>query len=43
MDSIKIGDLVLVLPVHACMTADLMKQVTLLTGEAVPMLNLNTL
>lgn len=43
MDKINIGDLVLVLPVHACMTADLMKQYVLLTGEAVPMLNLNTL
>lgn len=42
-ERVQIGDLLCILPVHSCMTADLMKEVVTLQGEAIPMLHLETL
>ncbi len=42
-DRIQIGDLVCILPVHSCMTADLMKTVVTLNGEEIPMLHLEAI
>ena len=42
-DRIQIGGLVCILPVHSCMTADLLKTVVTLDGETIPMLHLETL
>jgi len=42
-DRIQIGELVCILPVHSCMTADLMKSVVTFDGEEIPMLHLEAL
>ncbi len=42
-DRIQIGSLVCILPVHSCMTADLMKTVVTLEGEEIPMLHLEAM
>ncbi|MCA0455951.1 MAG: alanine racemase [Chloroflexi bacterium] len=42
-DRIAIGSLVCILPVHSCMTADLMKTVVTLNGEELSMLHLEAL
>lgn len=42
-DRIEIGSLVCILPVHSCMTADLMKTVVTLNGEELSMLHLEAL
>jgi D-serine deaminase-like pyridoxal phosphate-dependent protein len=38
MSQVKIGDLLLVLPVHSCMTVNLLKQYHTLEGQIIPML-----
>ena len=42
-DHIQIGELVCILPVHSCMTADLMKTVVTFSGEEIEMLHLEAL
>lgn len=42
-DRIQIGDLVCILPVHSCMTADLMKTMVTLDGEEISMLHLEAI
>ncbi len=42
-DRIQIGDVVCILPVHSCLTADLMKTVVTLNGDEIPMLHLETI
>lgn len=42
-ERVQIGDLLCILPVHSCMTADLMKEVVTLQGDTLPMLHLETL
>ncbi len=42
-ERVQIGDLVCILPVHSCMTADLMKTVVTLSGEEIPMLHLEAI
>jgi D-serine deaminase-like pyridoxal phosphate-dependent protein len=38
MDQTQIGDLLVVLPVHSCLTANLMGQYISLSGEVIPMM-----
>jgi len=40
-DQVRIGDLLIVLPVHSCLTADLLKSGTSLSGATIDMLVLN--
>lgn len=40
-DRVAIGDLLIVIPVHSCMTADLLKQAVTLSGDVVDMLVLS--
>jgi len=42
-DQVKIGDLLCILPVHSCMTADLMKSVVTFNGDEISMLHLEAL
>ena len=42
-ERVQIGDLLCILPVHSCLTADLMKEVITLSGETIPMLHLEQL
>jgi D-serine deaminase-like pyridoxal phosphate-dependent protein len=37
-NSVNVGDLVLILPVHSCMTADLLKQYVTLNGDVIEMM-----
>jgi D-serine deaminase-like pyridoxal phosphate-dependent protein len=39
--SLKVGDVLAILPVHSCLTADLLKQCLTLGGETLPMLHLD--
>ncbi|MFN8417961.1 MAG: hypothetical protein U0528_01750 [Anaerolineae bacterium] len=38
-----IGDVLMVLPVHSCLTADLLKEIVTLEGKSLPMLQLSAL
>ncbi|MCU4176096.1 alanine racemase [Carboxylicivirga sp. N1Y90] len=38
MESVKIGDVVAILPIHSCLTANLMKEYTTTTGEKITMM-----
>jgi len=43
LQRIQVGDVVVVLPVHACLTANLMREYHTLTGQIIPLADLNNL